>query len=293
MKYLNSFSLPDMDEEIDYKLKGSQHLDMTCYAGDAYPFGLFPYKELKKIEFAPITIFCGGNGSGKTTLLNIISEKLAINRLSPFNNSPCFEDYLNKCHYSSEYGIPIPKNSMIITSDDVFDFLIDIRSINDNMEKAREELAREYYTIRGDNSFRLQSLDDYDELKRLREIKHGTLSKYISKRVKINILPKSNGESAISYFTDKITQNALYLLDEPENSLSAENQIKLSQYIEDSVRFYNCQFIISSHSPFILSIKDAVIYNLDVCPANKCKWTDLENIKLYYNFFMSHKNEFL
>ena len=40
----------------------------------------------------------------------------------------------------------------------------------------------------------------------------------------------------------------LYLLDEPENSLSAELQLDLLKFIENSARFYNCQFIISTHS---------------------------------------------
>ena len=31
----------------------------------------------------------------------------------------------------------------------------------------------------------------------------------------------------------------IYILDEPENSLSAENQISLMKFMEDSVRFYN------------------------------------------------------
>ena len=35
----------------------------------------------------------------------------------------------------------------------------------------------------------------------------------------------SNGESAIKYFTEKIGEGGLYLLDEPENSLSPEKQL--------------------------------------------------------------------
>mgnify|MGYP006990124335 CR=1 FL=1 len=35
-----------------------------------------------------------------------------------------------------------------------------------------------------------------------------------------NVREHSNGESAFLYFTDKIKENGLYLLDEPENSLS-------------------------------------------------------------------------
>lgn len=56
-------------------------------------------------------------------------------------------------------------------------------------------------------------------------------------------------------------------LDEPENSLSAVNQIKLKEFIEESVRFFNCQFIISTHSPFLLSMQDARVYDLDIVPS--------------------------
>ena len=38
---------------------------------------------------------------------------------------------------------------------------------------------------------------------------------------------KVDGESALKYFTDHIDSDALYLLDEPENSLSAELQLEL------------------------------------------------------------------
>ena len=70
MLYLKNFKLLDSEEEysiIAYK--------MNIY-NNLYPLKLFPEKEFKTIEFAPITIFYGGNGSGKTTLLNIISETL-------------------------------------------------------------------------------------------------------------------------------------------------------------------------------------------------------------------------
>ena len=102
----------------------------------------------------------------------------------------------------------------------------------------------------------------------------------------------SNGETAYLYFTKQIEENALYLLDEPENSLSAVLQDKLRQFIEDSARFYNCQFIISTHSPFLLSMKGAKVYDLDSVPVESKKWTELENVRLYHEFFKTHENEF-
>ena len=119
------------------------------------------------------------------------------------------------------------------------------------------------------------------------------MSKYVRSRLlNNNIEEHSNGESALLFWEREIKENSIYILDEPENSLSAENQIKLGKFIEESARFYNCQFIISTHSPFLLSLKDAKIYDLDSRPAESKKWTELPNVKIYYDFFMDHKNEF-
>ena len=68
--------------------------------------------------------------------------------------------------------------------------------------------------------------------------------------------------------------------------------MKLKTFIEESARFYNCQFIIATHSPFLLSLKDAKIYDLDSVPVKVKKWTELENVKVYNSFFKEHSDEF-
>ena len=65
-----------------------------------------------------------------------------------------------------------------------------------------------------------------------------------------NVRTRSNGESALAVFSERIREDALYLLDEPENSLSPERQLELARFLHDSARFYNCQFVIATHSPF-------------------------------------------
>ena len=81
-------------------------------------------------------------------------------------------------------------------------------------------------------------------------------------------------------------------MDEPENSLSPQRQLELIKFIEDSARYFGCQFIISTHSPFLLAIKGAKIYDLDECPVSVKKWTELESVRYYYNFFKEHEHEF-
>ena len=94
------------------------------------------------------------------------------------------------------------------------------------------------------------------------------------------------------YFSEKIKDDGLYLLDEPENSLSPKKQLELLKFLEDSSRFFNCQFIIATHSPFLLSMNGAKIYDLDEETVDVKKWTELENVKIYNEFFQKHQNEF-
>ena len=102
----------------------------------------------------------------------------------------------------------------------------------------------------------------------------------------------SNGESAYRYFTNKIEENGLYLLDEPENSLSPALQQELVQFLSDSARFFGCQFVISTHSPFLLAMRGAKIYDLDEEAVTVRRWTELANVRAYYDFFREHEREF-
>ena len=297
MIYLERFYLPGEDKETEYKVCGKMkpELDFSCYSGSAYPFGLFVYKQLDKLDFtSSVTVLCGENGSGKSTLLNVIAEKLKLQRKTPFNKAPCFSDFVSLCR--AEIKTAVPDGSAILTSDGVFDFLLDMRAINDGIDASRKTIFESYASDKAylrDNGYQMKSLDDYDELKRYNEIRRSTLPEYTSRRLKGRDIPlHSNGESALDIFESSIKENALYLLDEPENSLSAAHQKELARFISDSARFYNCQFVISSHSPFILSVKGSSIYDLDACPIRIRKWTELEAVREYYELFREHKDEF-
>ena len=299
MQYLDSFRLPTERDEnafISPPMGAPHHkVTMECYSNtNYYPFKLFPDKGLSRLEFAPITIFYGNNGSGKSTLLNIIAEKLQLRRISPFNDTPFFEEYLKLCHAELTYGRKLPKESAILTSDDVFDFLLDLRSLNSGVDARRDELFDEYDRFRDPTAprFQMQTLADYEELKARNDARRRTKSDYTTRRLPHNIPSHSNGESAFECFTTRSKDHARYLLDEPENRLSVVLQKQLAAFLEESVRFYNCQLIVSTHSPFLLSLKGARIYDLDATPVTTRRWTELENVRAYYEFFKANKKAF-
>ncbi|MBO5300749.1 MAG: AAA family ATPase, partial [Peptococcaceae bacterium] len=133
---------------------------------------------------------------------------------------------------------------------------------------------------------------DYERLKKMNTARSKSQSKYVRENLMGNVREHSNGESAFLYFTEKIQENGLYLLDEPENSLSPERQQELLRFLEDSVRFFGCQFVIATHSPFLLSMREAKIYDLDEDVAAVKRWTELKNVRAYYEFFKKHEDAF-
>lgn len=282
--YLNSITFPDRHAEYSVYAE----IKRTVYTS-VYPFQVLSEHGLERIDFEPITILYGGNGSGKTTALNVIAEKIEAERDSLYNKSSFFPDYLNYC--TIENSLIEPAFKRMITSDDVFDYVLTLRSVNEQVDEKREELFDDYLETKY-AKFQLKTLDDYDQLKKMNEARSRTQSRFVRERLMNNVREQSNGESAFRYFVEKIEENGVYILDEPENSLSPERQIELKQFIEDSARFFNCQFVISTHSPFFLSIKGARIYDLDTDPVLVKKWTELENIKAYFQFFQDHLDEF-
>ena len=102
----------------------------------------------------------------------------------------------------------------------------------------------------------------------------------------------SNGETTMQILEDNIEPDNLYLLDEPEVSLSPQNQVQLAEEINKMSRYLGVQFIIATHSPFMLGILNAKIYNLDTKDYKVQKWSELENVRYFYDFFKSRKNEF-
>lgn len=284
MVYLKQFKL--LDENAEHNIMSC--LDPRRPKNSTYPLGIFSSKEFAHIKFDPITIFYGGNGSGKTTLLNIIAFKIGASRNSDVNKGIYFDEYVEYSDSTMSYERPLEVK--FVSSDDVFDRLLDIRAINAGINRNKDSLAREY--IENKYHFKEADITNFEEVRSQLEPRTKTATQYVRGRLfNESILEHSNGESALMFWEQEIKENSIYILDEPENSLSAENQMKLAKFIEDSTRFYNCQFIISTHSPFLLAM-DATIYNLDCVPVKTEKWSELENVRMFYNFFKEHKDDF-
>lgn len=298
--FLKSFKLPiDIEEELLDK-KAEYNGGPYPYIDNPYPCRLFSGKNLYEIEFEKITIFYGGNGSGKSTLLNLIAEKLKLNRIAPYNSGEMFSLYAESCECSFGYNdegfqYKIPEGSRIITSDDIFDYMLTVRTNNDEISESKEEAREGWVNLKFGETVKFRGPEDFEAL-RLQVLARNKSVKrraFIRKTAGDEIKLSSNGETALMFFEQKLKADTLYCLDEPENSMSPKMQLELVKMLEEMARYLGCQFIIATHSPFLLALAGAKIYDLDSCPAKTKNWWELENAKIYFDFFEKNRHHFL
>ena len=297
--YLDTFTLPIDREERMIAARMRENGGSLGYIDNIYPCGIFDRKALNEIGFARITVFYGGNGSGKSTLLNLIAAKLGLGRVAPFNSSELFETYAENCRYecgTDEDGAPlrIPDGSRIVTSDDVFDYMLAVRSNNEEIGETVEQGKAEYARIKFGENVVLHSMEDYEALRLQVQSRRKTLSrrKFLQRYAGTEIKLVSNGETALQYFEETLQNDRLYCLDEPENSMSPKTQLELMKLLERMARYCGDQFILATHSPFLLAMSGARIYDLDASPVAIKNWWELENTRIYYEFFEKHRHLF-
>lgn len=252
-----------------------------------YPYNVFRGKDIAPFVFRDITVLYGNNGSGKSTILNVIANKLGIRgKEYATGNSFGLVDYCGKFSGECIYNLAddektghtfsgIPADSRYIKSEDI---LYEIKKVQQKQ-------------VLGDGMLydQIQSGKGVLEAKKFLASKEGA---NLQDNIEFSQEKYSNGETAVQYFTDSIKPEALYLLDEPEVSLSPENQVKLAEELNEMARFFDCQFIIATHSPFLLGTLCAKIYNLDTKDYRTAEWYELENVKYFYHFFKKHEEKF-
>lgn len=257
---------------------------------DVYPHSVMAEKNLGRVEFAPITIFYGGNGSGKSTVLNIIARTIDVERMSEGNTSDYFRNYTRFCDYESSWAINT-YNTYFIRSEDIMDEIVQIRQTNQDITERTYKEAGFLYDFSEGLSDRFRDPDSIEPWEKSLIARlddgHRLLRSLWSRKEQL-----SNGESSMRRFK-RIAKKTLYFLDEPENSLDAIFQQKLATMIQNHVQHSNVQFIIATHSPYLLAMDGAKVIDLDSSPSVERHWYELPNMVAYFDFFQKHADEFL
>jgi predicted ATPase len=251
-----------------------------------YPYNIFTKKEENIFAFQPITILYGNNASGKSTILNIMANSLQIEgkeyaTSNQYGGTSYFLNFIRECGFTfgeDEEGNTykkLPENSRYIKSEDI---LYEIKKIQ------QETILQEGYVY--EHAKMGMTKEGREELKHSKKMwKQMEYIKFAQEKY-------SNGETTLQMLFDYLEPDAFYLLDEPEVSLSPANQVSLAEELNKMARFLGCQFIIATHSPFMLGTLNAKIYNLDTEDYRVSKWSELENVRYFYNFFKEREKEF-
>ncbi len=299
-RYVTELTLPSHDEFRDraealWKCGHKEYAftQFTFYDdSEKYPLGLFPNG--LRLEFSPVTILYGNNGSGKSTILNLMAEMLQIGRRTPINNSPFFSLFAKFCQLSTHSDFDdSDRRRDIITSDDVFKHCFAVRDTNRENFRHQNDLIQEKISIMSEGKVApLRGLGDFERWKREKSLQKKTFSENLRKYSRHFLKPASNGETALEFFTSTINSAGVYLLDEPENSLSPSFQLKLIEFLETTSNFLGMQYVIATHSPLLLGMDKARILNLDEPGAPERNWADLENIRILHDFFAQREAYF-
>ena len=308
MIYLESFRFPTFEQEDQFLCyyydprNPKQYARREAYfhkdVSGNYPFGVLSDHSLESIDFAPITILYGGNGSGKSTALNVISEVLGVKRNAAYNTTVMMERYCKMCNYTvgdewraENLAAQLSEFSKMITSDDIFKNFLRSRDENKIRIAKSRILRNEILDVKYNQEYPryldFTTNEGVEEMRKVIKYKKQSVVQSLSDELGTLEQGCSNGESGLRYLMTEIEEDGLSLLDEPENSMSCKFQQSLAKVIHFSAMRCGAQFIIATHSPFLLSMPDAKIYNLDAEPVSLAKWYELENMRIYFELFHS------
>lgn len=208
---------------------------------DHYPFNIELIREFEGLTFeSPVSFFIGENGVGKSTFIEGLAVGLGLN---------------------AEGGTQNFLFQTASTHSDLYRYLKIIRGFR------RPETK---FFLRAESFYNVAT-----ELEMLNEVQSGAFDSYGGK----SLHQSSHGESFMQLMTNRFSKNGLYLLDEPEAALSPSRQLALLILIHDLVK-EGSQFIISTHSPILLSYREGIIYDLNR-HFQKTKFKDTEIYQTY------------
>ncbi|EJO5347740.1 AAA family ATPase [Clostridium botulinum] len=209
-----------------------------------YPYCLPAIKDLYRIDFHPkVTYIVGENGTGKSTIL----EAIAI-----------------ACGFNPEGGT---------------------RNFNFSTRDTHSDLYKNLKLVRGvrrsQDGFFLRAESFYNVATNIEEVEAGAGDPFASYGG-VSLHSQSHGESFLSVIRNRFTGNGLYILDEPEGALSPSRQMSMLVIMHELIK-RNSQFIITTHSPIIMSYPDSIIYEIRD-GIKKVTYKDTEHYKITRDF---------
>ena len=102
---------------------------------------------------------------------------------------------------------------------------------------------------------------------------------------------QSHGESFLALFANRFEQG-IFILDEPEAALSPQRQLSFLKIIHDLETSGRAQFLVSTHSPILLSYPGAVLFSLDGDSILEVDYRETEHYRITRDFLNAPERYF-
>ncbi|MGV3709878.1 MAG: AAA family ATPase [Gemmatimonas sp.] len=240
---------------------------------ESFPFTVPVVRRLEKLDVsAKVVFFVGENGSGKSTLLEGIASAAALPTVgsddSDRDATLASQRLLGRTLSLS--WTHRTHRGFFLRAEDFFGF--------------QRRLARERVEL----ETRLSAIDEEfaDATEYVRGLAKGPVAgslREMEDRYGKDPDARSHGEAFINLFRSRFVPGGLYLLDEPEAALSPQNQLGLLAMIMNMLG-ENAQFIVATHSPILLGLPGACIYEFDGGTISQAEYGSLDHVRVTRDF---------
>lgn len=205
-------------------------------------------KKMGKLRLSkPVTFLIGENGVGKSTLIEGIAVAMGFN---PEGGTVNFSFSTKESHSN----------------------LHEYLTVSRGFKKHRNG-----FFLRAESFYNVASnIDDMDS-------EPGFGPPIISSYGGISLHEQSHGESFMALVENRFYGNGLYILDEPEAALSPMRLMRLMCCMKELVN-KNSQFIISTHSPILMTFPDAEVLEITQDGIRSVDYKDTEHFIITKRF---------
>ena len=248
---------------------------------DQFPFNLPVLRTFERLEFtAPVTFLVGENGSGKSSLLEALA--CAIGAVTVGAESVMRDPSLEALrHFAFYLRLSWQKRThkgFFLRAEDFFGY-------SRWMERVKTELRQDIATVEAE-------YQDRSALARaLAKTPYQSELGALEQRYGSGLDSRSHGESFMLLFQERFVPGGLYLIDEPEASLSPLRQLSFLTLLQRMVA-EDAQFVIATHSPMLMAFPGAQILSFDQGIIRPAAYQDLDHVRLTRDF-LNHPARYL
>jgi predicted ATPase len=212
---------------------------------DDFPFDVPAVAAIESLDLdTPVTLLAGDNGTGKSTIVEAIAEAMG------------FAPEGGELERSGE----LPAVPRAVFDDGLVPVLTHTKPHNG-------------YFLRAESFFNVASFVDSE----------GIFAPDLSLYGGVPLHQQSHGQSFLALASNRFAGSSLYVLDEPEAALSVSGALALLAIVVRAAEA-GAQFVIATHSPVLLAIPGARIYELDGRGLAPVGYDELEAVRFTRGF---------